>query len=64
MPNYFQISPVVFNKIFTVFSLWLPWLPDFCMACESLTTLKGDHPGIIPVRFGKISPNGLGGDVI
>ena len=25
---------------------------------------KGDHPRIIPVKFGEILPSGLGGDVM
>ena len=39
MPNYFQIRPVIFNKIFS-FSFWLPWQPEFCMELKSFNKVK------------------------
>ena len=61
MPNYFDISPVVFGEDF--FSFWLPWQPKFCMEWKSLYNFERGPPKNIPVKFGEIS-SGLGEDVI
>ena len=56
MPNYFHISPVIFDKkIFLSF-------PFGCMATNFnlWTTLIEDHPRIIPVKFGEILSSSLG----
>ena len=38
-----------------IFSFWLPWEINF------FTTLKGDYPRIIPLKFGEIQRSSLGG---
>jgi len=40
-----------------------PW-PTYATNCNGLKTLIGDHPGIIPVKFGQISISGSREDVI
>ena len=65
MPNYFEISPVVFDKkILKVFHFGCHGNQNSAWNGNLRTTLKGDYPRIIPVKFGETPPSGLGGDVI
>ena len=56
MPNYFEISSVIFDKkIFSSFFILV------AMATGILHGLKisEDHPWIIPVKFREIPPSGF-----
>ena len=64
MPNYFEIRTVVFDKkIFTVFHFGCHGNQNSAWNGNLSRTLRGNHPGIIPVKFGEIPSDGLG-DVI
>ena len=57
--NYFQNIPAVFDKIFKVFLLGCHGNQNSALNGNIIATLKGNHPRIIPVKFGEILPSGL-----
>ena len=62
--SFWNLTCRFWQEVFWSFSFWLPWQSEFCMEWHFWTTLKGDLPRIIPVKFVDNQPSGLGGDVV